>query len=55
MVILGVTAIEPEWLPVFAPGLCNLSEPLTEPPPRYDLATGKVYVSVNGTFGKLEK
>jgi len=31
----NVTAIEPEWLPKFAPTLCNLSEPLIDPPPRY--------------------
>lgn len=30
----GVTAIEPEWLPKFAPTLCTLSEPLIEPSPR---------------------
>lgn len=31
----GITAIEPEWLPKFAPTLCHLSEPLVDPPPRY--------------------
>ena len=31
----GVTAIDPEWLPTFAPGLCNMSEPLLDPPPWY--------------------
>lgn len=30
----GVTAIEAEWLPKFAPSLCQLGEPLTDPPPR---------------------
>lgn len=30
----NVTAIEPEWLPKFAPTLCRLSDPLLEPPPR---------------------
>ncbi|XP_008191976.1 probable ATP-dependent RNA helicase kurz [Tribolium castaneum] len=45
----GVTAIEPEWLPVYVPSLCNLSEPLAEPEPR--LKNGKVYCTVNGTFG----
>lgn len=48
----GVTAIEPEWLPLYAPSLCNLSEPLSEPAPRYDPVTGKVYCHVNGTFGR---
>lgn len=35
MYMRGITAIEPEWLPKFAPTLCQLSEPLTDPPPRY--------------------
>lgn len=35
MYMRGVTAIEPEWLPKFAPILCSLSEPLTDPPPKY--------------------
>ena len=30
----GITAIEPEWLPKFAPALCNLNEPLLDPQPR---------------------
>ncbi|KAJ4445445.1 hypothetical protein ANN_07250 [Periplaneta americana] len=47
----GVTAIEPEWLPTYAPALCNLSPPLVEPPPRYDEATGKMLCHVTGTFG----
>lgn len=48
----GVTAIEPEWLPIYVPHLCNLSEPLLDPEPRYDQDTGKVYCSVNGSFGR---
>lgn len=34
MYMRGVTAIEAEWLPKFAPSLCQLGEPLTDPPPR---------------------
>lgn len=45
----GVTAIEPEWLPTYVPNLCNLSEPLSDPEPRYK--NGKVYCTVTGTFG----
>ncbi|XP_054284834.1 probable ATP-dependent RNA helicase kurz [Macrosteles quadrilineatus] len=52
MYFRGVTAIEPEWLPVFAPTLCNLSSPLTEPPPRYNEDTGVVYCHFSGSFGK---
>ncbi|XP_014479502.1 PREDICTED: probable ATP-dependent RNA helicase kurz [Dinoponera quadriceps] len=48
----GVTAIQPEWLPKFAPSLCRLSEPLTDPPPRYERKTGKVMCRVTGTFGR---
>ncbi|KAJ8917251.1 hypothetical protein NQ315_002268 [Exocentrus adspersus] len=51
MYMRGVTAIEPEWLPVYVPSLCNLSEPLLSPEPRYDPSTGKVLCTVSGTFG----
>lgn len=34
MYMRGITAIEPEWLPVYVPALCNLGEPLTDPAPR---------------------
>lgn len=34
MYMRGVMAIEPQWLPKFAPTLCRLSEPLADPPPR---------------------
>ncbi|XP_067015411.2 probable ATP-dependent RNA helicase kurz [Anabrus simplex] len=48
----GLTAIEPEWLPVYAPALCNLSSPLLEPPPRYDAATDQLLCHVSGSFGR---
>lgn len=48
----GVTAIEPEWLPVFAPGLCNVSEPMMEPPPRYEPETDKLLCHMSSTFGR---
>ncbi|CAG9767577.1 unnamed protein product [Ceutorhynchus assimilis] len=47
----GVTAIEPDWLPIYVPGLCNLSEPLVEPPPYYNSKTGKVHCTMQGTLG----
>lgn len=31
----GITAIKPEWLPIFAQTQCRLSEPLTDSSPRY--------------------
>lgn len=48
----GITAIEPEWLPSYAPALCNLSQPVSDPPPIYDTVSGKVLCHVGGTFGK---
>ncbi|XP_015512446.2 probable ATP-dependent RNA helicase kurz isoform X1 [Neodiprion lecontei] len=48
----GITAIQPEWLPKFATSLCQLSEPVSDPPPRYDSRTGKVMCHVTGTFGR---
>lgn len=52
MYMRGVTAIEPDWLPIYVPNLCNLKEPLTEPSPRYEPENGKVYCTVTGTFGR---
>nr|XP_012232791.1 PREDICTED: probable ATP-dependent RNA helicase kurz [Linepithema humile] len=52
MYMRGITAIEPEWLPKFAPALCHLSEPLADPPPRYNSETGKIICRVSGTFGR---
>ncbi|XP_043263355.1 probable ATP-dependent RNA helicase kurz [Colletes gigas] len=52
MYMRGVTVIEPEWLPKFTPSLCQLGEPLTDPPPRYDEETGKVMCSITGTVGR---
>ncbi|XP_051163184.1 probable ATP-dependent RNA helicase kurz [Leptopilina boulardi] len=48
----GVTAIEPEWLPIYAPSLCNMSEPLVDPSPWYDEETGEIMCYMNGTFGR---
>ncbi|RVE47545.1 hypothetical protein evm_007804 [Chilo suppressalis] len=52
MLMRNVTAIEPEWLPVYVPQLCNLGEPLTDPEPRFDEKSGKVKCHFKGTFGK---
>lgn len=51
MYMRGVTAVEPEWLPKFVPSLCNMGEPLADPPPRYDDESGKIFCHVAGTFG----
>ena len=48
----GVVAIEPEWLPIFAPKQCNMLTPLEDPPPSYDPEGDRVTCWVTGTFGK---
>ncbi|CAH1971493.1 unnamed protein product [Acanthoscelides obtectus] len=51
MYMRGVAAIEPEWLPIYVPQLCNLSDPLPSPEPSYRPDTGKIHCNVTGTFG----
>lgn len=48
---LGITAIEPEWLPVYAKNLCKTLKVLDDPKPRYNEVTGKMYSTVNATYG----
>ncbi|XP_041971449.1 probable ATP-dependent RNA helicase kurz [Aricia agestis] len=52
MVMRNVAAIEPEWLPVYVPQMCNLGDPLSDPEPRYDESSGRVKCHFKGTFGK---
>ncbi|XP_017045925.1 probable ATP-dependent RNA helicase kurz [Drosophila ficusphila] len=52
MFIRGITAIEPEWLLLYAPLLCNIREVREDPAPRFDKASGKIYCHVDATFGK---
>ncbi|KAK3586402.1 hypothetical protein CHS0354_013106 [Potamilus streckersoni] len=47
----GVVAIEPEWLPVFAPNHCIFSKPLDEPSPTFDDVKGEVMCHMKSTFG----
>merc|ERR1719228_1765879 len=51
IVMRGVTEINPEWLPIFCPGICTLGPPLDDPGPRYCPSTGRVMASYRGTFG----
>lgn len=51
VLITGVTAIEPEWLPIYANKLCKTIKVLDEPKPRYNEETGKIYCTVNATYG----
>lgn len=48
----GVTAIEPEWLPVLATALCHLSQPLVEPSPHYDAEKDQIICHITGTYGR---
>ncbi len=52
MYLRGVTAIEPEWIPIFCKTLCKLENPLRYPPPFYNEEKENVYCSVKATYGK---
>ncbi|KAH8343422.1 hypothetical protein KR059_010563 [Drosophila kikkawai] len=52
MFIRGITAIEPEWLLLYVPLLCNVREVREDPAPRYDEASGRIFCYVDATFGK---
>ncbi|XP_062138311.1 probable ATP-dependent RNA helicase kurz [Drosophila sulfurigaster albostrigata] len=52
MFIRGITAIEPEWLLVYVPQLCNIRQVKEEPAPRYNATKGNIYCHVDATFGK---
>lgn len=52
MFIRGITAIEPEWLLIYVPLLCNIRQVKEDPAPRYDAQKGKIYCYVDATFGK---
>ncbi|XP_050522652.1 probable ATP-dependent RNA helicase kurz isoform X2 [Daktulosphaira vitifoliae] len=51
MYIKGITAIEPEWLPIYATKLCKTLKILDEPKPRYCKNTEKILCTVNATYG----
>lgn len=48
----GITAIDPEWLPVFSPSQCTFSAPLELPSPRYDSEQNRIVCHMNVTFGR---
>ncbi|KAH8420623.1 hypothetical protein KR009_012182 [Drosophila setifemur] len=52
MFIRGITAIEPEWLLLYVPLLCNVRDVREDPAPRYDEASGRMYCYVDATFGR---
>ncbi|KAK3752383.1 hypothetical protein QZH41_008586, partial [Actinostola sp. cb2023] len=47
----GVTAVEPDWLPVLVPNKCCFSKPEENPQPRYDDESGIVKCHMTSTFG----
>lgn len=51
MFMRTVTVIEPEWLAIFAPKLCDFSAPLETPEPRYDAERDKIMCHRTATFG----
>ena len=50
MYLRCVTEIQPEWLPKYVPGLCNLGKHLEEPEPRYSSGTGIVSAFFKGRY-----
>ncbi|KAK4290124.1 hypothetical protein Pmani_036961 [Petrolisthes manimaculis] len=51
MIMRNVTAIEPEWLAIYAPHLCTFSPPLETPDPHYDTHTDKILCHRKASFG----
>lgn len=52
MFMRGVTAIEPEWLLVYAKSLCSIKAIKEDPSPRYNESNGKIYCWCEATFGR---
>ena len=47
----GVTAIEENWLPVFAPYQCTFSKPLESLKPSYDVKSGRMKCHMTSNYG----
>lgn len=52
MFMRGVTAIEPEWLLVYAKSLCAIKSIKEDPSPTYNESNGKIYCYCEATFGR---
>ncbi|XP_063395987.1 probable ATP-dependent RNA helicase DHX37 [Mytilus trossulus] len=48
----GISAIESEWLPVYAPSFCTLSKPQEDPPPSYDKSKDQIRCHMTSTFSR---
>ncbi|KAM4707584.1 putative ATP-dependent RNA helicase DHX37 isoform 1-T2 [Discoglossus pictus] len=53
MYMKGVSAIEPEWIPVLLPQYCHFGAPLEAPPPFYCPESGKVKCHRQSTFYRV--
>ncbi|KAM3938487.1 putative ATP-dependent RNA helicase DHX37 isoform 2-T2 [Leptodactylus fuscus] len=53
MYMKGVSAIEPEWIPVLLPQYCHFGDPLEDPPPIYCLTSGRVKCHRESTFYRV--
>lgn len=51
MFMRGVTAIDSDWLLIYAHSLCNIKSFKDAPPPRYNQTNGKIYCHCEATFG----
>lgn len=51
MFMRGVTAIESDWLLIYARSLCNIKSIKEVPEPRYIQNNGKIYCHCDATFG----
>uniref|UniRef100_A0A8C6YD90 Activating signal cointegrator 1 complex subunit 3 n=1 Tax=Naja naja TaxID=35670 RepID=A0A8C6YD90_NAJNA len=53
MYMKGVSAVEPEWIPLLLPPYCHFEKPLEEPPPFYCPETGHVRCHRPSVFSTL--
>ncbi|XP_059612342.1 probable ATP-dependent RNA helicase kurz [Phlebotomus argentipes] len=51
MFIRGITEIEPQWLPIYVPTMCNFQE-IADEKPKYNRKTGTVRRKMRVTFGR---
>ncbi len=49
----GVCAVDSEWFPHVLPEYCTFSEPLEDPPPVFDVASGTVCCHISCSYGML--
>jgi ATP-dependent RNA helicase DHX37/DHR1 len=52
MYLRGVTAIDPQWIPVFCKTQCRPEQILQDPPPFYDPTTGTIMCHQKVSYGR---